>query len=506
MSGLTLASRALGYVRDRMAAHLLGTSFSADAFYLAFRIPNTVRRLVAEGALASAVVPDLVRARTGPGGEEGASLLGRKLLWTCGALCAAAGLAGALAAPVLVRLVAWDFRATAPEAYALAGSLTAALFPFVALAGVAALFSALLYARGEFVVPTLSLSVLNASVITVALVLAAAWTTPAWALAWAVLAGGLLQAAVQVPSLPRRGYSLRPAWGWSDPAVRRLIARSAPAVFGAGASQVVFLFATILAHTTEEGAVSALYFANRLEEIALGLVTVPLSLAALPGLSAAAGEGDREGYVETLRRVVSLGLFLLVPAASGLAALAGPIVRVLLQTGEFTAHSADLTARPVVCLAAGLVPWGMGTLLVRASHGLGDVRGSVAAGLAALGLFAVSGPFGARLSSAGGIAGAFSASGILYAGVLVFTLRRRLSVRFWPGPGWFVRVLSAGAAVALTSAATARIWPPGAGWSGAPALFTAVASSVIVYAALTWILGVEEVRELRGAFRKGEIP
>lgn len=503
VSGLTLLSRVLGYLRDRVAAHLLGTSFAADAFYLAFRIPNTVRRLVAEGALASAIVPELARASADGDGGGRSDLLGRRILWTFGALGAAIGIAGALMAPWVVRVLAWDFRTTAPDAYRLAGGLTAALFPYVALAGIAALFSSLLYARGAFALPTLSLSVLNATVILGALVLAPWLDSPAWALAWAVLLGGLLQAAVQVPSLRGLGGSLRPAWGWSDPAVRRLVARAVPAIFGAGASQVIFLLATVLAHTAGEGAVSALYFANRLEEIAFGLVTVPLSLVALPSLARATGEGDRELFLATLRRVVSLGLFLIVPAALGLAVLAKVIVRVLFQTGEFTGRSADLTAGPLVWLAAGLVPWGVGTLLVRASHGLGNVRGPLCSGLAALGLFAITGPAACRLWAAEGIAGAFSVSGFVYAGILVLSLRKRLGLRFLPGPGWCARLLASAAAAALAATGTARIWPPHSGWDGALALFTAVASALILFAGLSWVFGMAEIRELRGAFGKG---
>jgi len=503
VSGLTLLSRVLGYLRDRVAAHLLGTSFAADAFYLAFRIPNTVRRLVAEGALATAVVPELVRASASGGMEDRSTLLGRRILWTFGTLAGAVGFAGVLLAPWVVRVLAWNFRATAPEAYRLAGGLTAALFPYVALAGVAALLSSLLLARGEFAVPTLSLSVLNATVIVGALALAPVLPSPAWALAGAVLLGGFFQAAAQVPALRRRGIPLGPAWGWSDPAVRRLLARAAPAVFGAGASQVIFLLATVLAHTAGEGYVSALYFANRLEEIALGLVTVPLSLVALPSLARAAGEGDRALFLGTLRRVLSMGLFLLVPAASGLAVLAGPIVRVLFQTGEFTGLSADLTTGPVVWLAAGLVPWGAGALLVRASHGLGDVRSPVAAGFTAFGLFAVSGPPACRLWAAEGIAGAFSVSGFVYAGILAFSLRRRLGHPFLPGPGWWARLLAASFSAILAATGAAWVWPPQPGWAGAPALFTAVALAVILFPALAWVLKMEEIRELRGAIGKG---
>ena len=233
IASMTAVSRVLGYFRDRAVASLLGTTYWADAFYIAFRIPSTFRRFVAEGAMTSALVPVMSQAFRRDGSDS-AWLFARRFFYVFSALLAFLAAAGVLAAPLIVRLMAWQFAGRAPEVFFLTQHLTALLFPYVALVALSAVAAGLLNCRDVFAPSALAPAFLNLSIILAVLLFGGGSREPAKLLCFGVLVGGALQFLWQVPFLLRAGMSFRPAFSLSDGRVRRVFALMFPALLGAG--------------------------------------------------------------------------------------------------------------------------------------------------------------------------------------------------------------------------------------------------------------------------------
>src|SRR5712691_2821199 len=339
IAAATLASRVLGYVRDMVVARAFGAGPITDAFFVAFRIPNLLRRLLAEGALSTAVVPVFTETLT----REGPEAFGRLARAVSGAaivvLCLVAGL-GALIAPLVVTVMAPGWR-TDPELLALAVTLTRALFPYLVFVGLAALAMGALNAHHRFFTAAVGPAVLNLAMIAAVVGLASRLTTPIMSLAIGVLVGGLGQLLVQLPELRRIGVPLRPSLEWRHPAVARIARRLWPAVFALAAVQITVVVTTLL----PSGTVSYLYYADRVMEFPLGVFGIALATATLPSMSAQAARREFTALRSTLEFALRLSAFVAVPATVGLLLLGGPIVQVLFQRGEFTAADAALTAQ-----------------------------------------------------------------------------------------------------------------------------------------------------------------
>jgi len=390
MAAFTALSRVLGYLRDRAIAHLLGTSYLADAFYIAFRIPNTFRRFVAEGAMTASLVPVMAQSFKEDPAEQ-AWLAARRFLWVFGTFLVAFGILGTLASPWMVRLLAWDFASKAPEVYDLTVRLTAIIFPYITLVSLSAVAQGILNARDVFGPPSFTPSLLNLTMIAAAWWAARGAAEPTVVLAWGVLAGGLLQFAWLVPYLKKEGMSFAPAWSLSDPHVRQVFTLMLPATFGAGVGQIIILVGTAMATLVGEGAVSALYYSNRITELAFGLFAVSLSTAVLPRMSRQAVSGDKAALSSTLEEALCMVCFDMMPATAGLIVLADPIVRVLLRTGSFDEGSVEMTAGPLAAYAAGIGVWSLAIVLVRVCHAHRDMRSPFTAGLWTLGAYCLLG-------------------------------------------------------------------------------------------------------------------
>ena len=502
VAAMTLASRISGLLRDVVLSHVLGASAGADAFFLAFRIPNFFRRLFAEGAFAQAFVPVLADYR-----RQGDSAALREFVAAmAGNLSVALAVAtvlGVAGASVLATLFMWGLRDD-PAQFALGVDLTRIVFPYLALVSLAALAAAVLNAASRYAVPAFTPVLLN-----LALILAALWAAhaaggtdayAAYALAWGVLAAGVAQLLFNLPSLARIGLLAAPRPDWRHPGARRVGALLLPAIFGASAGQVNALVGTVLASHLGTGGVAWLYYADRLMELPIGVVAIALGTVLLPNLSRLYGAGDSAAFNDTLDWGMRVGLLLAVPAAAALGVLAVPLVATLFLHGEMLPRDAQMTSAALVAFAVGLVPLALVKIAAPGYFARQDTAtpfkfavASVAANIvASLAMFAWLGHVALALATS--IAAALNA-GLLLAGLV----RQR---HYRPGRP----LIHAGAAAGLGAVGmgTALYFaaPPTAWWLAAPpatrvaVLALVVLAGAAVYAGIVFALGIRP-RHLR---------
>lgn len=368
----TFLSRLAGLVRDAVTGYYFGTGMAADAFFVAFRVPNLLRRFVAEGAMSVAFIPvftDYLTNRTREEAIEAASAVATVLVLVLTVLTAV----GIVFAPFWTALFAPGFMDD-PEKFALTVSLTRWLFPYVFLVSLVALASGILNAMRHFAAPALSPVFLNLSMIAAAVLLSPRLTVPVQSLAYGVLIGGCLQLALQFPPLHRLGVRLVPRWNPRHDAVRRSLRLMGPMVFGAAVYQINLMVDTVLASLLPAGSVSYLWYADRVFEFPLGIFAVALGTAALPSFSAQAARGAYDELRRSIAFAIRLTNFIAVPAACGIAALAVPITSVLFQRGAFGPEQTVLTARALSAFAVGLWSVSMVRLVVPAFYALEDTR------------------------------------------------------------------------------------------------------------------------------------
>lgn len=500
----TLASRVLGYVRDMVVAHAFGAGPLTDAFFVAFRIPNLLRRLLAEGALSTAVIPIFTETLT----REGPEAFRRLARAVAGAaivvLCTVAAL-GILAAPAVVAVMAPGWRAES-GLFDLAVTLTRAMFPYLVLVGLAALAMGALNAHHRFFTAALGPAVLNLAMILAVVGLASRLTTPIMALAIGVLVGGLGQLLVQLPELSRLGVPLRPSTEWRHPAVARIAQRLWPAVFALAAVQVTVVVNTLLASLLPAGTVSYLYYADRVMEFPLGVFGIALATATLPSMSAQAARRDLAALRATLEFALRLSAFVAVPATVGLVLLGGPIVQVLFQRGEFSVSDAALTAQALVGYAVGLPAFSATRIAAQTFYAIGDTRTPVLVGFLAVAVnvgLALALMWPLRHT---GLALASSLSSYVNVIVLCWLLHRRLGgPRVGELAGSLARTLAASAVVALWCAWVDGLIPavPEPLAPGVPRMIVALAGGVAVYVAGAAVLRAPELRTLLGMLRRG---
>jgi putative peptidoglycan lipid II flippase len=378
----TLASRVLGYVRDMVVALAFGAGPVTDAFFVAFRIPNILRRLLGEGALSTAVVPVFTEyAATRPRPDFDRML--RAVLAAALIALVVTSALGVGAAPWLVRLVAPGF-ADDPGQLELAALLTRVMFPYLVLVGLAALAMGALHAHGRFFAAALGPAVLNVGMIGAVVLLATRVEPPILSLAIGVLAGGLGQLLVQLPSLRACGLPLMPSGEVDHPAVGRVARLLVPAVFGLAAVQVMVFVNTLLASLLRPGAISFLYYADRVMEFPLGVFGIALASASLPAMSRQAATGDREGVAATLNLALRLAVFISLPATVALVLLRAPIVRILFERGRFGPEDTAATAAALAWYGVGLVGFAGARIAAQAFYAIGEPGVAVRLGVVAV--------------------------------------------------------------------------------------------------------------------------
>ena len=369
----TMSSRVLGLVRDSALAFIFGAGNAMDAFYVAFRIPNLLRDLFAEGTMSAAFVPTFTRRLTQQG-REAAWALGRQLISALVVITGALVLMGVLLAEPLTRLFAQDF-GEVPGKLELTVSLARVMLPFLTLVAVAAACMGMLNSVHKFFIPALSPAMFNVSLIVCAFLLVPLMPglglEPIMAIAIGVVVGGFGQIALQYWALHREGFRYRPALDPHDPGLRRILALMGPGTVAGAAVQVNLLVNTALATGEGTGAVTWLTFAFRLMYLPIGVLGVSIATAALPVLSRQAARDEFAAMRSTVSQGLRLMLVLMVPATIGLIVLAEPIVRLIFERGEFTSLDTRATALALACYAPGIIGYSAVRLTVPTFYALG---------------------------------------------------------------------------------------------------------------------------------------
>lgn len=359
VSSLTLLSRIFGFVRDVLIARIFGAGLATDAFFVAFKIPNLLRRLFAEGAFSQAFVPILAEYKNRRGDAETRMLLDHVAAFLALVLFVVS-LAGVVAAPLIIAVSAPGFVST-PEKFELTVSLLRITFPYLLFISLVALAGGILNTYSRFSVPAATPVVLNLSFIGFALWAAPYFDPPVMALAWAVFVGGIAQLALQIPVLLRLKLLPRFRLDLRDSGVWRIVRQMGPAVFGVSIAQVSLLVNMIFASFLVNGSVSWLYYADRLMEFPTGLLGVALGTILLPSLSRHYAERSAAEYSALLDWGLRLTLALSLPAAVALAMLAVPLTATLFQYGAFSASDVYATRSAVIAYSVGLT----GLILVK---------------------------------------------------------------------------------------------------------------------------------------------
>lgn len=378
----TMLSRIFGFLRDMIVAGLFGAGLTTDAFFVAFRIPNLLRRLLAEGSLTVSFVPiftEYLNKRT----REEALELADIAFTALSILLVAVSLLGLLFAPLIVTVMAPGFVKT-PTQHDLAVFLTRLMFPYILLISLVALCMGILNSFRHFAAPALSPVVLNLSMILAALTLRGFFREPITALAIGVMAGGVLQLAMQWPFLLRMGIQLKPNFRFRHPGVKRIGLLMLPAAFGAAIYQINIFVGTILASLLPAGSVSYLYYADRVVELPLGVFAIAVGTATLPSFSEQVAQGRFDELKRTIAFSLRIILFITVPATVALIALRIPIISVLFQRGAFDVQSTVLTAQALFCYAVGLWAFSVIRIIVSAFYSLQDTRSPMKAAIVAL--------------------------------------------------------------------------------------------------------------------------
>lgn len=488
---MTFISRILGFLRDVMIARIFGAGMETDAFFVAFRIPNLLRRLFAEGAFSQAFVPILAEYKNSRTPEETRELIDHitKLL---GITLSVVTVIGILTAPFIIYISAPGFSAS-PEKFALTVELLQITFPYILFISLVALSGGILNTYGKFNVPAITPALLNLSFIGCALWLTPLMDPPILALAWAVFIGGALQLAFQIPFLLRLKLLPRIRWKNSDTGAWRVIKLMGPAVFGVSVGQLSMLINTIFASLLVTGSVSWLYYADRLMEFPAGLLGVALGTILLPSLARHYNSHSTEEYSRLLDWGLRMTVMLTLPAALALALLATPLITTLFYHGAFTDHDVWMTREALIAYSVGLLGLILVKVLAPGFYARQNIRTPVK--IAVITLIAtqlMNLAFVIPLQHAG-LALAIGLGACLNAGLLYYKLRSHDI--YQPQPGWlvfFLKVIAALVVMGLVlwfSSGSDISWLAGSALERAGRLSGIIILGATSYFAALWLLG-----------------
>ena len=422
-----MTSRILGLVRDQVQAYYFGAGHAMDAFLVAFRIPNLVRDLFAEGAMSAAFVPTFTK-RLAAEGRESAWRLANSVINALIAVTGVLVLVGIVFAQPLLTPFAEGFTDT-PGKFELTVQLTRVMMPFLTLVGLAAALMGMLNALGHFFIPALSPAMFNVGTIVCALVFVPLapqlGVEPIFAIAVGTIVGGMGQLLLQWPPLAREGFRYKPLIDLHDPGLRQILILMGPGTIGLAATQINLLVNTMLA-TNEDGAVSWLNYAFRLMYLPIGLFGVSIATAATPALSRLAHEKDYPRMRETIAHALGLMLMLNVPATLGLIALAIPIIALIFEHGNFTASDTAATAAALRWYAIGLVGYSVVRIVSPTFYALGKSRIPVTVSVVSVLLNVGLNVMLVRTMGYRGLAFGTSLAALLNAGTQLMLLRREL--------------------------------------------------------------------------------
>lgn len=493
VSGMTLLSRILGFVRDFVIARTFGAGMMTDAFFVAFKLPNLLRRLFAEGAFSQAFVPILGEYKNRRGGTEARQLVDNvaTLLFLILLIVTTIGMA---AAPILVYMSAPGFAADTDK-FALTIELTRITFPYILFMSLIALSGGVLNTWSRFAVPAFTPVLLNLSFIGMALFVAPRLDRPVIALGWAVFLGGALQLAFQIPSLRRIRMLPRFSFNWKDAGVRRILRLMAPAVIGVSVAQISLLINTVIASFLSTGSISWLYYADRLMEFPSGMLGAALGTILLPSLAKYHAAEKFDDYSRLLDWGLRLTLLLAAPAALALAIIAVPLIATLFHHGAFTADDVFKTRDALAAYSIGLLGLILVKVLAPGFYARQNVRTPVKIALVTLlvtQLLNVLLIYGFHLAHAGlalsiGLAACLNAA-LLYRGLRNHNI-------YTPQPGWpvfYTKLMLAMAVMGITlwfSSGNETDWIR---WSLAERLLRLsiiVAAGAVSYFSALWLTG-----------------
>ena len=383
VGAVTMLSRVLGLVRDVVLANVIGANGNADAFFVAFKIPNFLRRLFAEGAFAQAFVPVLADTRE-KGGLKAVRELVDRVAGVLGGTLLVLTLLTIFASPVVATIFAPGFLRD-PAKLALTGDLIKITFPYLLLISLTGFAGAILNTYRRFAVPALTPVLLNLSLIAAALWLTPAFEEPAFALALGVLIAGFAQLLFQVPALAGIDLVPRPRWAPEHDGVKRILVLMVPALFGVSVSQINLLLDTVLASLLPTGSVSWLYYSDRLTELPLGVFAIAIATVILPTLSGQRARADDPAFSETLSWAIRSVLLIAIPATVALSFLAEPLLVTLFQYGAFGAQDRVMAAVSLQAYSLGLGAFMLVKVLAPGFYAREDMKTPVRIGIIAMG-------------------------------------------------------------------------------------------------------------------------
>ncbi len=504
VSFFTFLSRILGLLRDMVLAFFFGTGMAMDAFVAAFRIPNLLRRLFAEGSLTIAFIPIFTEYLTTKTRKD-AFEMARAVLTLLTLILALVTLTGVLLAPWLVRIQAFGFGSTGVK-YELTLLLTRITFPYIFFISIVAFFMGILNSLRHFAAPAAAPIFLNLGIIGAAYLISPYCPEPIVGVAIGVLMGGIIQVGLQVPWVLKKGLRLFPRWQPNHPAVRKIGLLMLPAVFGSAVYQLNSFIGTLLASFLAEGSVSWLYYADRLVQFPLGIFAIAVSTAVLPSLSNQALKEDLNEFGDTLSHSLRLVFFIILPSIMGLIILGKPIIQVLFQRGAFDSWSTLMTNQALFCYALGLWAVSGTRILVAAFYARQDTKTPVKTAFAAFVVYvilclALMGPF-----KHAGLALALSLASSLHFFLLVYLLKRKINgFRLKPVIISALKCTSAASVMGLGIYYLHTRWltmDPGTGLLEMIfSLAGLVGAGMLIYFVMARTLGCRELASVRDMFR-----
>nr|WP_281363040.1 murein biosynthesis integral membrane protein MurJ [Neptunomonas phycophila] len=496
---MTLLSRVLGLVRDVVIANLFGATGSADAFFVAFKIPNFLRRLFAEGAFSQAFVPVLSEYRTQRTLAD-VQLLVNRVAGTLGAILLLVTLIAVAASPIVTAVFAPGFYMHETVKFDLASDMLRITFPYLLLISLTAFAGAILNSYERFAVPAFTPVLLNVCLIGCALFLTPIMDEPVMALAWGVLMAGAVQLCFQLPFLWHLRLLPKPRWGWQDEGVQRILMLMLPALFGVSVAQINLLLDTVLASFLQTGSVSWLYYSDRLSELPLGVFGIAISTVILPSLSRKHASQSTDSFAHTLDWAVRMILLIGLPSAVALVMLAEPLIITLFKYGAMTERDVAMSAMSLRAYGVGLLAFMLIKVLAPGYFSRQDMKTPVKIAIQAMMANMVFNLLLIFPFQHVGLAAATSMSAFLNAGLLLRGLLKE-GVFVWQ-PGWglyLVRLI-----VALLTLASVIYWlSPSVTqwlaadiWSRAVLMGRVVGVGVVAYFAVLVGLGMR-LRDIR---------
>jgi putative peptidoglycan lipid II flippase len=424
----TLASRVMGYARDMAMSWAFGTGPAADAFYVAYRIPNLLRELLAEGSMSAAFIPVFTETLTTSTREDARHLANAVFARLLVILVVLTGL-GIIFAPYVVKAIAWGFKAD-HDKYLLTVTLTRIMFPYLLFVGLAALAMGMLNSLRSFLIPALSPVMLNvmtiASVVTVTYLFPGYFPDPIMGVGVGVVLGGLSQFLIQMPKLRQHGMMIRPQFAPSHPNVKRIGRLALPVLLSSSVTQINIFVGTILASFLATGSITYLFYGMRFIHFPLGIFGIAIATAILPTMSMQAARREMTEFRESLSHGLRLVFFIMFPAMAGLIALRVPIVNLMLEHGQFDRLSTAGTAMAVLYYAVGLWAYAGVRIVAQAFYSLQDTRTPVKIAVLAVVVNILLSVILMGPLAHGGLALATSLAAMLNLGLLTVRLRKKI--------------------------------------------------------------------------------